>query len=256
MVIFGIISAGLVVLAILFILIRLVLDWRLTAIQREPDLSPLFRRKAYHLRKLEQARHIRYLLAASLTLGVALILFISAFLILVDDHQKVRAQNQKTIEHVNRLEKQQKEMIASIPLKNYPSEGIGLKDYEWEKLSGKDKKPEVQEQIATEISQKTRPYFGSADTTVLIADAQTLSFQLKGQADDEASKETIQKNLDAFVKEAGTATELTDIHVRMITSVGKKQIIYSVNYTREKGEGEFTKQNASEQNLKNEGGKG
>ena len=256
-VILGILSTGLVGLAMIFLGIRLVFDWRLTLIQREPDHSPLFRRKLHHLRKMEQARHIRYLLLASLTMGVGLMLFISSFLFLVDDHQKLKSRTIKLEERVDNLEIQQEQLIKSIPLKKYPEKGIGLTDYEWKKLAGEKKDPQLQEQIEVAISQKTTPYFGSSNTRVSLEESSTLSLQLKSWTDDDASKEVIKQNLDTFAKEAEKISELTAIHVRMLTSVdNEKQVIYSVNYSREKSEDVFHKKNVSEQNLKNDGGKG
>lgn len=257
MVALGVISAGLVVLAIIFILIRLVFDFRFTAIQKDPDQTPMFRRKVNHLRRIEQARHIRYLLVTCLIVSLALIFFVSSFLILANDYQGMQSQNTEMKERISQLEKQQTALIASIPLKNYPKEGIGLNELEWTKLAGEAKDSDLQKQLETTISQTTLPYFGSSDTTVSLAVPKTLSLQLSGQADDDTSKETIQKNIDAFAKEAEAISELTDIHVRMITVVGKeKSSVYSVNYSRENGEGEFTKKNVSEQKLKNDGGKG
>lgn len=257
MAILGIISAVFVGLAIIFVLIRLVFDLRLTAIEQEPDQSLLFRRKINHLRKIEQARHIRYLLVTGLVIGIGLMISIGSFLALADEQQEMKAQNQKANERITQLEQQQEQVLASIPLKNYPADGIGLTEYEWDKLATENKDSKLEKQIETAISQRTGQYFGSSNTKVSLSVPKTISLQLKGWADDEASQETIKRNLDAFAKEAEKIAELTDIHIRMITTVGKeKQIVYSVNYSRQKSEDGFNKQNVSEQNLKNDGGKG
>ena len=257
LVIVGIFSAVLVVLALLFVLIRLVFDWRLTLIQREPDQSPLFRRKLNHLRKLEQARHIRYLLLTCLMIGIGLAVIIGAFLALANDQQTIKTRNTRLEDRVENLESQQEQLIKSIPLKKYPEEGIGLTDYEWDKLATEEKDSKLQEETETAISQRSVQYFGSSDTKVTLSEPKKLTLQLKGWIEDDTSTETVKQNLDAFAKEAENISELTDIHVRMITSAGnEKQVIYSVNYSREKGEGVFHKKNVSEQNLKNDGGKG
>ncbi|MBO0454243.1 hypothetical protein [Candidatus Enterococcus murrayae] len=256
-IILGIISAGFVILAIIFVLIRLLFDLRFAAIQKEPDQSPLFRRKVNYLRKLEQARHIRYLLLVCLMTGLGLMLFIGSFLFLAEDHQKLKSKNAQLEDRIKGMEYQQEQLILSIPLKNYPDEGIGLKAHEWNKLTAETKDSKLQSQMEATISQQTMPYFGSIETSVSLSEPKTMSLQLKGRADDEASKETIQKNIDRFAKEAEGISELTNIHVRMITSVGKeKKVVYSVNYSRENSEGVFNKKNVSEQNLKNDGGKG
>lgn len=257
MLIVGMIGAGLTVLAISLLLLRVVFDWRFSVIQKEPDQTPLFRRKINHLRKIEQAKHIRYLLLACLTIGLALMIFIGSFLFLADDHQKMKTQTRQMKEQIAQLEKQQKQLVASIPLKNYPENGIGLETYDWDKLVAENKDSELQKEIETGLAQKTVPYFGSSDTSISLAIPKTLSLQLKGQKNDDTSMETIQKNLDAFAKEAEGISELTELHIRMITSLEKeKQVVYSVNYSRENGEENFTKKNVSEQNLKNDGGKG
>jgi len=257
MVILGVVGVGLIVLAIIFVLMRLVFDLRFSAIQKEPDQSPLFRRKVNYLRKIEQAKHIRYLLLTCLAIGLALMLFVGAFLMLAEDQEEMKQQNTQLEERLESLEQEQQQLIASIPLKNYPEEGIGLETYDWDKLAAETKDSQLQKQMEAAINQETRQYFGSSDTTVSLAVPQTLSLQLKGQTDDEASKETVKKNLDAFAKEAEEISEMRSIHVRMITTVGKeKQIVYSVNYSRENDTDNFNKKNVSEQNLKNDGGKG
>jgi hypothetical protein len=221
MVIVGILSIGFVVLAILLVLVRFVFDLRLTAIQQEADHSQLFRRKINHLRKIEQARHIRYLLIICLMIGIGLAILIGSFLVLMDKQQKLTAQNQIDHERIIYLEKQQKQLMANIPLKKYPEEGIGLEEYEWEKWSEEKKDVNLQRQIESAISKRSALY------------------------------------LDAFAKEAEKVSQLNNIHVRMITSVSKeKQVVYSVNYSRKKSEDKFNKQNVSEQNLKNSGEKG
>lgn len=257
MVILGVISAGIVVLALLFLFIRLVFDLRLTAVEQEPDQSPLFRRKVNHLRKIEQARHIRYLLVTCLMMGVGLVIIIGSFLTLADDQRNMKAQNKQAYERIGQLEKQQERLTASIPLRNYPEEGIGLNEYEWDKLVGENQDSDVQKQFETTFSQKTTPYFSSSETTVSFAKPETLSIQLKDRAADSSTKETIKKNIDSFVKEAEEISELMAVHVQLITSSEKNEkVVYSVTYSREKSEDTFNKQNVSEQNLKNDGGKG
>lgn len=257
MVILGVLSAGLVVLAIIVVIIRLVFDWRLRRIQQEPNHSPLFRRKVQHFRKIEQTRNIRYLLFTCLITELGVIIVIGSFLILANDQQKMNVQNQKANERITELEKQQKQLVKSIPLKNYPEEGIGLTDYEWDKLARKDENSKLQEQLEAAILQKSVPYFGSFDTKVSLSKPQILTIQLNGWIDDETSKETIKKNLDSFAKEAEGISELMAVHVQLITSSKKdEKVVYSVNYSREKGEDVFHKKNVSEQNLKNDGGKG
>lgn len=257
MVIVGILSIGFVVLAILLVLVRFVFDLRLTAIQQEADHSQLFRRKINHLRKIEQARHIRYLLIICLMIGIGLAILIGSFLVLMDKQQKLTAQNQIDHERIIYLEKQQKQLMANIPLKKYPEEGIGLEEYEWEKWSEEKKDVNLQRQIESAISKRSAQYFDSFDTKVSLSTPKTISLQLKGYTDDDASREMIKSNLDAFAKEVEKVSQLNNIHVRMITSVSKeKQVVYSVNYSRKKSEDKFNKQNVSEQNLKNSGEKG
>lgn len=257
MVILGIISAVFVVVAILLVLIRLVFDIRLTAIQQEPDQSQLFRRKVNYLKKREQDRHIRYLLITCLMIGLGVAIITGSFLSLLDNQLELTAQNQKANNRILQLEKRQKQLMASIPLKKYPKEGIGLKEYNWERLTDGKKDLSLQRQTESTISKKTVEYFDSVDMKVSLSTPKMISLQLKGETDDDASRETIKSNLDAFAKEAEQIRELNAIHVRMITTISKEQqVVYSVTYSREKSEDEFNKQNVSEQNLKNRGEKG
>lgn len=257
MVILGIISAIFVVLSIILVFIRLMFDLRFTEIQQEPDQTPLFRRKVNHLRKIEQSRHIRYLLIACLMIGIGTVMIMGSFLILADNQQKMTMQTQKANQRIAKLEKQQKELIKSIPLKNYPENGIGLKEYEWDKLVGENKDLKLQKQIETAISQRSAPYFGSSDTKATFSEPKTLTLQLKVWTVTDTSAETIKKNIEGFVKEMEEVTELMAIHIQLITSNEKNEkVLYSVNYSREKREDVFHKKNVSEQNLKNDGGKG
>lgn len=257
MFILGIGSFLIVLVVLVLTLLRLSLEVRFTRIQKEPHPSNLFRRKVQYVKRIEQEKHIRYLLLISLAIGIGLVLFLSSFLLLAEEYQQMTKENTEVTERLTNLEKKHEQLVASIPLKNYPKEGIGLKEYDWKKLSEEAKDSILQDRIETEISQQAIHYFGSTDTTVSLADPNTLSLHLKGQVEDAASKETIQKNMDDFAKEAEGVSELTTIHVRMITSVGKeKNVVYSVNYSREKPEEAFKKKNVSEQNLKNDGEKG
>ena len=257
MIIVGMFGAGLTVLAIILLLLRMVFDLRFSAIQKEPNQTLLFQRKVNYLRKIEQAKHIRYLLLACIMIGLALIVFIGSVRFLADDHQKMKAQTSQMNEQIAQLEKQQKQLVASIPLKNYPEAGIGLEDFDWGRLSGEARDSDVQKEIETGLAQKTGPYFGSSDTAISLAVPKILSLQLNGETEDDKSMETIQKNLDAFAKEAEGISELTELHIRMITFRDKeKKVVYSVTYSRENEKEEFHKRNVSEQNLENDGGKG
>lgn len=257
MILLGSVSALFVFAAVVLTLLRISFDLRFSAIQKEPDQTPLFRRKVKYLRKVEQAKHIRYLLVTCLSVGIALMVLLSAFYFLAKDQQTMARQTNKLTERIDYLEQEQKQLIASLPLKNYPAEGVGLKDYAWEKLSDETKDAKLQNQIETAIYQRTIQYFGSTDTSVSLSDPHTLTLQLNGQMADSASQETIKKNIDGFVNEAEAISGLTDIQVRMITSDSKnKKVVYHVNYAREKSSDSFNKTNVSEQNLKNDGGKG
>lgn len=257
MFILGIICVVLVVLAIMLIFVRLVFGLRFSTIQKEPDQSILFRRKVNYVRKIEQDRHIHFLLIICLIFGIALIIFISSFLMLTNDYQKMRTKSTNFGDRLERLEQQQKKIISNIPLRKYPEEGIGLKEYEWSNFDSKRGDIDLRKQIELSISKKTSQYFGSFRVKVSLAIPKTISFQLIGQTDDNISKETIKRNIDQFAKEAEGVSELTNIHVRMVTSVGKeKKVVYSVNYSRINVEQSFSKKNVSEQNIKNDGGKG
>ncbi|OTO67785.1 hypothetical protein A5865_003464 [Enterococcus sp. 12E11_DIV0728] len=257
MFILAIVSAGFVIAAISVTLIRLAFDRRFRAIQQEPDQTVLFRRKLHYLRRIEQARHIRYLFATSLLIGVALVSFIGSFFVLANDYQHTKTENTRLTERIETVEEKQQQLATSIPLKTYPEDGIGLKEYAWDKLTVENKDSGLQEQVESDVSQKLFQYVGTSDTALSLAIPKTLALHLEGQAEDQTSQETIKKNIDAFAKEAEAVPELTQIQVRMITSGGsKKKVVYSVNYSRKTGSEAFNKQNVSEQKLKNDGGKG
>lgn len=242
---------------ILWMLLRLNFDRRLLVIQKEEGQSSLFRKKMNYVKKVEQEKQLRYLIRSCFLLGITLLLLVSSLVILADTHQKVRKQASKLQDRIEVLERQQKQLVSSIPLKSYPDSGIGLEAYDWKKLTVESNDSPMQKRIESELSRKTVQYFGTIEPTVSLAVPKTVSLQLKSQTEDASSKETIKNNIDAFAKEAEAIPELTEVHVRMVTSVGEtKKIVYSVNYSREKPEEPFKKMNVSEQNLKNDGGKG
>ena len=254
MFILGIICAAFVAAMVIVLTIRILFDARLVAIQKEPNHSRLFRRKVEYLKKIEQTRTVRYLLVSGLIFGLSLIFCTSSYLLL---DQKSSHQTQELSRQIKRLEQQQKQVIASIPLQSYPEEGIGLKQLQWKKLADEEQDSDLQEQIELTIAQKTLRYFGSFDTKISLVGTQKMSLHLKGNFDDVESKEMIKKNIDHFAKEAEELPNLTEIHVQMISSVGEKSTeVYSTNYSREKDTDSFNKKNVSEQNLKNDGGKG
>ncbi|MGG5370377.1 hypothetical protein [Enterococcus sp. AZ196] len=252
-----IVSGMLAIAVVILMLLRLNLDRRFSAIQKEEEQSSLFQRKMAYVKKLEQEKHIRSLIRGCLFLGVTVIIVVSAIVILADTNQKLKKQTTKLTDRIEVLEQQQHQLVASIPLRSYPEKGIGLKDYDWKKLTGESKDSTMQKQIESDLSKETSPYFGALEPTVSLAVPKTVSLQLKSQTEDDTSKETIKENIDAFAKEAEAIPELTEVHVRMVTSIGEtKKVIYSVTYSREKSEEGFKKMNVSEQNLKNDGGKG
>ena len=257
MFIVGIVSIGLILAVIGTAIFRLLVDRRYTAIQREPDHPILFRRKLNYLRKIEQARDIRYLFAASLITGAAAILLIGSFLFLSEDQQTLKQQNTALKGRILQLEKRQTQLAQSIPLKKYPKEGLGLGDYEWNKLMAKGEEEHVQEQVEEDLSQRLAHYLGTSNTALSVTAPHTVSLHLEGHTEEKANQEVIKSNIDAFVKEAEAISEWTQIQVRMVTSVGMKEThVYNVTYERKNGDESFNKQNVSEENLKNDGEKG
>ena len=257
MFIVAIISGGLIVAAIAIILYRMMFDWRITAIQQESDQTIQFRRKVNYIKKVEQERHIRYVMRTCVIFGAVLLILIGFFLLTMKADHEMETTNLRLEERVQQLEKKQKQLAKSIPLKIYPEEGIGLKEYEWEKLVIDNKNPSLQADIEETLSQKLFQYVGTSDTALSLAIPKTMALHIEGQAEDDSSQETIKKNIDAFAEEAESIPELTKIQVRMVTAVGtSKKNVYSVNYSRETGDEAFNKQNVSEENLKNDGGKG
>lgn len=251
------VSGAFVLTAIILTINRLLLERRFAVIQQEPNQTALFRRKVHYLRKIELGKDIRYLFFSSLATGVALLLVLGTVAYLATEYQQLQQQDRVMQTRIGELEEKQTQLARSIPLKTYPEKGIGLTDYEWDKLTVENKDSGLQEQVEADLSQKLFQYFGTSDTALSLALPKTLAVHLEGQAEDQSSQETIKKNIDAFAKEAEAVPELTQIQVRMITSQGKaKKVVYNVNYSRDTGDEGFNKQNVSEQNLKNDGGKG
>lgn len=257
MFILTIISAGIIFTAVVLAILRLVVERRLFVIQQESNHSLSFRRRLNYIKKLEQARNIRYLFLLSLLSSISVMILTGGFFYLFTENQHLQHESSKGQERIVELEKKQQQLATSIPLKTYPEEGIGLKEYEWDKMKAEDTDSDLREYVEDTISRKLFQYVGTSDTTLSLALPTTMALHLEGQADDPMSQETIKKNLDAFAKEAEAVPRLERIQVRMITSTHKKETtVYSVHYSRENGDERFNKQNVSEQNLKNDGGKG
>ena len=250
-------SGVFVLIAIIVTINRILFEQRFTAIQQEPDQTVLFRRKVQYLKRIEQERHIRYLLLISLAISFGVLVFISSYSMFVATFQQMETKTVRMENRIQELEEKQTQLAVRIPLAHYPEAGIGLNDYKWDKLSEDGEESVLREEIEADISKKLSQYLGTSNTAISLALPKTMALHLKGQAKDTASQETIKTNIDAFVKEAEAVPELTQIQVQMVTSIDqKKRNIYSVNYSRENGDEDFKKKNVSEENLKNDGGKG
>lgn len=258
MFVLGIISFIFIVLAIVFLGFRFFVNYRLDVIQRKADQSELFQKKTAYIRKVEDGKHVRALLLITLilalsTLGLTTVAFIQRSVI-----QTTKTEVSQLKEQLTLVEQQQEQLISNVPLKNYPEGGIGIKEYDWEKLFAGKEGSMLQSKIESDISQRLVQYFGLSNMVVsLDIPSKTLSINLMGQTDNSASKETIKENVEAFVKEAEDIPGLTQIHIQLVTTVGKtSKLVYSANYTRDKNKESFKKVNDSERNVKREGGKG
>ncbi|AXG40470.1 hypothetical protein EGCR1_17360 (plasmid) [Enterococcus gilvus] len=238
---------------------RVFINYKLALIRKEPNQSTTFLKKVDYISKIEQRRHINYLLVACLALAICLLILVGTTISLQANLNHTKQHEAQMNDQITLLEQQQEQLVKNVPLKNYPEQGVGLNVYNWKKLFSSDERnSDLQAKIESDISQKVVQYFGLSTVVIsLDVPSKTLSINLIGKTDNAASKETIKENVAAFVKEASDVPGLSQIHVQLTTAVGKtKKVVYNADYSREKDTNDFKKINDREQDVEKKGGKG
>nr|WP_240145411.1 hypothetical protein [Enterococcus raffinosus] len=219
---------------------RMIINVRLQLIKPPRDASATFQRKLDYVKQIQQTKHISALLFVTFCLAVGLLLTSYSLFQVQDQLYAMNEQNSTLRDDVQVMKKEQKKLVNKIPVKEYPSEGIGLQDYAWDELFSDDSR-ENQYTMESDLSNKLSPYFG-LPTTLIVLDipTQTLNIALAGDLTSEDNRQQIKNNIKAFAAEAEAISNLTQITFQLNVRDGEQQKQdYSCTFSRENGEDKF-----------------
>ena len=240
MIIINWVCVGLIILVLLVWLYRMIINVRLQLIKPPRDASATFQRKLDYVKQIQQTKHISALLFVIFCLAVGLLLTSYSLFQVQDQLYAMNEQNSTLKDDVQVMKKEQKKLVNKIPVKEYPSEGIGLQDYAWDELFSDDSR-ENQYTMESDLSNKLSPYFG-LPTTLIVLDipTQTLNIALAGDLTSEDNRQQIKDNIKAFEAEAEAISNLTQITFQLNVRDGEQQKQdYSCTFSRENGEDKF-----------------
>lgn len=234
------ISAGVLIVVLTLCIRRIAIKWQLDRLKLPRNLPLSFQRKLDYVKQVEQSRHVSALLFLSLLLGIGLSLTTYSIFRMNDQMVLLGEQNTELKDRIYKVEKEQKKITTKLPIKPYPSNGIGLSGYSWEELFS-DENREKQYEIENDLSEKVSPYFGLS-TTLIVLDipTQTLNIALAGDSGSEENRNQIKENIKAFAKEAKNVEKLTQITFQMnLMNDKNKQKVYSCTFSRENANEDF-----------------
>lgn len=242
------ISVGLVLIILGLSSYRFLIYSRIRQVERSTDLSKKAQVKLRLIKEKEQAKHVQILLINSLLIGLTFLCLAFSAWQTDGEVETLKASSERLNEETYALKQEQKQMITKMPLKDYPEEGIGLKEYSWDQLFEQSETGPLQAEIETKLGQQIVPYFGLS-TLILSIDVptKTLSFSLVGDSGNPPSQETIRSNMTGLVKEAKAIPQVTQIHFQINqTRQGKNPTTYSCTYGRQTEEQDFELLNEEE----------
>jgi anthranilate/para-aminobenzoate synthase component I len=234
------ISAGVLIVVLILCFRRIAIKWQLDRLKLPRNLPLSFQRKLDYVKQMEQSRHVSALLFLSLLLGIGLSLTTYSVFRMNDQMVLLGEQNNELKDRIYKVEKEQKKIATKLPIKAYPSNGVGLSGYSWEELFS-DENREKQYEIENDLSEKVSPYFGLS-TTLIVLDipTQTLNIALAGDSGSEENRKQIKENIKAFAKEAKNVEKLTQITFQMnLMNDKNKQKVYSCTFSRENANEDF-----------------
>ena len=231
---------GLISLALVVWVYRMIINVRLQMIKPPRDASATFQRKLEYVKQIQQAKHLSALLFITFCLALSILLMTYRSVQVQEQLYVLNEQNSVLKDELQLMKKDQKKLINKIPVKEYPTDGIGLQEYAWEELFTTDSR-ETQYAMESDLSNKLSPYFG-LPTTLIVLDipTQTLNIALAGDLTSEANRKQIKENIKAFAAEAEGVSNLTQITFQLNVRDGEKQKQdYSCTFSRENGEDKF-----------------
>ena len=236
----------LVLLIALFIVLiyQLAKQQKLNQIRSNKNTSPHLLEKLSLYEKIEEQKQKKYNHYTFLSIVITLFLVVATVVLISSKYAYTKNQVQQLEEEVHTLKVEQKQLISKMPVKQYPEEGIGLKELAWEKIVDKKSAKKAQVELETEIASKMGPYFGiSRVLTNVERSPKTLSISLISNTQEEENKKLIARNIQYFVQEAESIPQLMKIHIKVLAAEGKKNsALIDETYSREEADNPFTVQ--------------
>ncbi|EOI53932.1 hypothetical protein [Enterococcus gilvus] len=235
------ISVGLLLIGLFVWARRMFIKVQLERIPFQQNTSFSFQRKLDYVKQSEQTKHVSALLYLIFILSVGMLLMTYSLFQIDQELQSMKARNSLLRDELYTLKKAQTQIITKLPIKPYPSKGIGLKNYAWEELFSEESR-EKQYEIEIDLSDKVSSYFGLS-TTLIVLDvpSKTMNIALAGDSGNEENRKQIKQNIRAFVKEAEDVENITQVNFQMnLMNDRDKKKVYSCTFSRENGEEEFS----------------
>lgn len=235
------ISVGLVLIGLFVWVRRIIIKIQLERVFSLQEEDASFQRKLDYVKQTEQTKHVSALLYVTVLLAFGMLLTSYSIFRIEGELQTVTARNSQLRDALHTMKKEQNQILTKLPIKPYPSKGLGLKDYAWEELFTEESR-EKQYEIEIDLSDKVSAYFGLS-TTLIVLDvpSKTMNIALAGDSGSEENRSQIKENIRAFVREAEEVRSLTQVNFQMnLMNEKEKKKVYSCTFSRENGEEEFS----------------
>lgn len=235
------ISVALIILILVVWFRRIIIKVQLQRLKLPSNTPQSFQRKLEYVKHSEQEKHVSSLLYLVILLALGLLLTTYGLFQMEDQLRVITERTNQLKDELYTLKKDQKQIITKLPIKAYPSKGIGLMDYPWEELFMEENR-QKQYEVEGDLSTKVSPYFGLS-TTLIVLDipTQTLNIALAGDSGNEDNRQQIKDNIKAFAKEAKDISKLTQITFQMnLMNDKNKKKTYSCTFSRENADEGFS----------------
>lgn len=214
---------------------RTFVQHQLDQIKVPQNATAKFKKKLSYLKKRETSKHVMYIIIWGMGVLIFLLLMMVTFFV-TETNRTNEVDSLKT--EVQNLKKEQKYLIEKT---DYPIQGLGFADANWEGvLSGKDSK-KIKETIEKTITEKLTPYIG-LPTILLFVDSPTQSVSISITVEETGENhERLKKTIEAFVKDLGTVKVISQIQFELVKSKEKQaDALYTAIYIREEPGEAFT----------------
>ncbi|KAF1297551.1 hypothetical protein BAU15_07515 [Enterococcus sp. JM4C] len=191
-------------------------------------------KKLRALQRRETEKHVRVLLGSSLALLLVIGLLTGQIIQLETYWQQLSEENTRIKKEITKVKTQQAYYFNAQPLKEYPKEGIDLKNSGWPRLFTKSDSRKAQGQLEQLLAQKLTPYFGQT-MAILFIEEKEKQVKLSLQIETELIPE-LKDNLTSFLAELAAISEVYEVQV---TSTEEQQETSLTTYVRAKDKQSF-----------------